>query len=127
MGTKILGMLRSDTGLLCTVTEHYGTEYQPISVAPSDARPTCDQEVAPGRQHSFVEVDYELFSTVILSRWFKKGSCQFWRKKYTILINRLEDQVCPVKLWLGKLTALTWPQWVDWTVNPQHKQTKAAK
>ena len=33
-------------------------------------RPTGDQEVAgstPGRQHSFVEIDHEIFSMVILS------------------------------------------------------------
>ena len=57
----------------------------------------------PGRQHSFVEIDHEIFSTVlpaevgnILSwrlimkyfllsfspfRWFKKGSCQFLAKE----------------------------------------------
>ena len=28
-------------------------------------------------QHSFVEIDHERFSVVIISRWFKKGSCQF--------------------------------------------------
>ena len=41
------------------------------SVAQLDARPTGDQEVAvrppPGRQHSCVEIDNEIFSTVILS------------------------------------------------------------
>ena len=36
-----------------------------------------------GRQHSFVEIDHEIFSTVILSfRWFKKGSCQFLAKEF---------------------------------------------
>ena len=35
-----------------------------------------DKEVA-GRQHSFVENDHEIFSTVILSHWFKKSTCQF--------------------------------------------------
>ena len=51
-------------------------------------RPTGDQEVAGstprrGRQHSFVGIDHEIFSTVILSpfRWFKKGSCQFLAKE----------------------------------------------
>ena len=46
----------------------------PASVAQLDARPTGDQEVAGstpadrrGRQHSFVEIDHEIFSTVILS------------------------------------------------------------
>ena len=40
-------------------------------MAQLDARPTGNQEVAgstpPGRQHSFVEIDHEIFSTVILS------------------------------------------------------------
>ena len=40
-------------------------------MAQLDPRPTGDQEVAgstpPGRQHSFVEIDHEIFSTVIFS------------------------------------------------------------
>ena len=60
--------------------------------APSDWRPG-GRGFNPrrGRQHSFVEIDHEIFSAVILSlpliqegqlsvspfRWFKKGSCQF--------------------------------------------------
>ena len=41
-------------------------------VAQLDARPTKDQEVAGstphrGQQHSFVEIDHEIFSMVILS------------------------------------------------------------
>ena len=40
-------------------------------MAQLDARPTGDQEIVgstpPGRQHSFVEIDHEIFSTVILS------------------------------------------------------------
>ena len=40
-------------------------------MAQLDARSTGDQEVAgstpPGHQHSFLEIDYEIFSTVILS------------------------------------------------------------
>ena len=35
-----------------------------------------------GRQHSFIEIDHEIFSTVIPSfLWFKKGSCQFLAKE----------------------------------------------
>ena len=41
------------------------------TVAQSAARPTGDQEVAgsttAGSAHSFVEIDHEIFSTVILS------------------------------------------------------------
>ena len=43
----------------------------PASVAQLDARPTCDKEASGltlrSRQHSFVEIDHEIFSTVILS------------------------------------------------------------
>ena len=47
----------------------------------------------PGRQHFFVEIDHELFSTVILSLpLIQEGqlsvSCE---RMYTILVNRLED------------------------------------
>ena len=51
--------------------------------APSDWRPG-GRRFNPhrGRQHSFVEIDREIFSTVILPfRWFKKGSCQFLAKQ----------------------------------------------
>ena len=51
-----------------------------------------------------------------LFRWFKKGSYHFLVQ---ILVNRLEDKACPVKVWLVKLTGLTWPQWIDWAVKPQ--------
>ena len=62
--------------------------YVPASVAqldaPSDWRPG-GRGFHPrrGRQHSFMEIDHEIFSTVILSpfRWFKKGSCQFLAKE----------------------------------------------
>ena len=45
-----------------------GPTYKPASVAQLDARPTGDQWVRPppGRQHSLVEIDHEIFSTVIL-------------------------------------------------------------
>ena len=61
-----------------------------------------------GRQHSFVEIDHEIFSTVILSLpLIQEGqlsvSCE---RMCTILINRSEDYACPVNVWLGKLTAL---------------------
>ena len=46
--------------------------HKPASVAqldaPSDWRPGgCGFNSGIGRQHSFVEIDYEIFSTVILS------------------------------------------------------------
>ena len=61
-----------------------------------------------GRQHSFVEIDHEIFSTVILSLpLIQEGQLSVSGERMcTILVNRLEDEACPVNMWLGKLTAL---------------------
>ena len=77
--------------------------------APSDWRPG-GRGFNPhrGRQHSFVEIDHEIFSTVILSLpLIQEGQLSVSGERMcTILVNRLEDQACPVNVWLGKLTAL---------------------
>ena len=77
--------------------------------APSDWRPG-GRGFNPrrGRQHSFVEIDHEIFSTVILSLpLIQEGQLSVSGERMcTILVNRLEDLVCPVNVWLGKLTAL---------------------
>ena len=62
-------------------------------------RPTGDQEVADstppsrGRQHSFVEIDHEIFSMVILSlSLIQEGQLSVSGERMcTILVNRLED------------------------------------
>ena len=85
----------------------------PASVAqldtPSDWRPG-GRGFNPrrGRQHSFVEIDHEIFSTVILSLpLIQEGQLSVSGERMcTILVNRLEDKACPVNVWLGKLTAL---------------------
>ena len=103
---------------------------QPASVtqldAPSDWRPGgLGFKAHPGRQHSFVEIDHEIFSMFILSLpLIQEGQLSVSGKSMcTILVNRLEDKACPVKVWLGKLTALHMTPWVDWAVKPQYKQT----
>ena len=86
---------------------------KPASVAqldaPSDWRPG-GRGLNPrrGRQHSFVEIDHEIFSTVILSLpLIQEGQLSVSGERMcTILVNRLEDQACPVNVWLDKLTAL---------------------
>ena len=67
-------------------------------MAQQNANPTCPtgvQEVAglPGRQHSFVEIAHEIFSTVILSLLLiQEGLLSATGKRMcTILDNRLED------------------------------------
>ena len=61
-------------------------------------RPTGDQEVTgstptSGQQHSFVEIDHEIYSTVILSRPLtqEKQLSVSGERMCTILVNRLED------------------------------------
>ena len=60
------------------------------------------------RQHSFVEIDHEIFSMVILSLPLtQEGQLSVSGERMcTMLVNRLEDLACPVHVWLGKLTAL---------------------
>ena len=64
-------------------------------------RPTGDQEVAGstptphprGRQHSFMEIDHEIFSTVILSfPLIQEGQLSVSGERMcTILVKHLED------------------------------------
>ena len=73
-----------------------------------DACLTGDQEVVsstmPGQQHSFVEIDHEMFSMVILSLpLIQEGQLSVSGKRMrTKLVNPLEDEACQVKVWLGK-------------------------
>ena len=60
--------------------------------APSDWRPGGSRfKPLPGRQHSFVEIDHEIFSTVILSLpLIQEGQLSVSGKRMcTILVNRL--------------------------------------
>ena len=71
---------------------------EPVSVAqldaPSDWRPG-DRGFNPrrGRQHSFMEIDHEIFSTVILSLpLIQEGQLSVSGERMcTILVNHLED------------------------------------
>ena len=71
---------------------------KPASVAqldaPSDWRPGGHGFIPRrGRQHSFVEIDHEIFSTVILSLpLIQEGQLSVSGERMcTILVNRLED------------------------------------
>ena len=62
--------------------------------APSDWRPGgCGFNPRQGRQHSFVEIDHEIFSMVILSlRLIQEGKLSVSGERMcTILVNCLED------------------------------------
>ena len=60
------------------------------------------------RQYSFVEIDHEIFSTVILSLpLIQEGQLSVSGERMcTVVVNRSEDSACPANVWLGKLTAL---------------------
>ena len=61
--------------------------------APSDWRPGGHGfNPCPGRQHSFVEIDHEIFSIVVLSLpLIQEGRCHSGERMCTILVNHLED------------------------------------
>ena len=61
-----------------------------------------------GWQHSFVKIDHEIFSMVILSLLLiQEGQLSVSDKRMcTILVNCLEDKACPVIVWLGYLNVL---------------------
>ena len=69
--------------------------------------------------------DHEIFSMVILFLpLIQEGQLSVSGERMcAILVYPLQDYACPVKVCLGKLNMLDLTPWVDWAVNPQHKQT----
>ena len=67
---------------------------KPASVAHLEARHTGDQEIVgstpPGQQHSFVKIDHEIFSMVVLSLLLSQEGHLLvsFERMYTILVNR---------------------------------------
>ena len=61
---------------------------------------------------SFMEIDHEIISTVILlpsADWFKKGCCQLQAEyAHKLLVNCL-FKPAQEKVWLGELTIPPWP------------------
>ena len=93
---------------------------------PSDWRPRSHGfNPRRSRQHSFVEIDHEIFSTVILSLpLIQEGQLSVSGERMcTILVNRLEYKACPVNVWLGKLTALDMTP-LGWLGRKTSTQTK---
>ena len=76
----------------------------------TDASLTADPGVGsliPARFHTFIEIDHEIISTVILlpsAESFKKGFVSYKRKYvHEILVNCL-FKLAQEKVWLGVLT-----------------------
>ena len=60
-----------------------------------------------GRQHSFVEIDHEIISRVILSLpLIQEGQLSISGEIMCTLLVRLEDSACPITVRLSKPTAL---------------------
>ena len=84
-----------------------GRESQSVTCLATDASLTTDPGVPssiPARSHTFVEIDHEVISTVILlpsAESFKKGCCQLQAKVCAqVLVNRL-FKPAQEKVWLG--------------------------
>ena len=80
---------------------------QSVICLATDASLTADQGVVsliPARSHTFVEIDHEIISTVILlpsAESFKKGCCRLQVKIYAQSNGFLLVQACPGKSVVG--------------------------
>ena len=76
---------------------------QSVTCLATDASLTADPGVAssiPARSHTFVEIDHEIISTVILlpsAESFKKSCCQLQAKVCARSTGKLLVQACPGK------------------------------
>ena len=90
----------------CSVTRRKflpGRVAQSVTCLATDACLTADPGVASSilaRSHTFVEIDHEIISTVILlpsADSFKKGCCQLQAKVCAQITGQLLVQACPGK------------------------------
>ena len=82
---------------------------QSVTCLATDASLTADPGVASSISwsHTFVEIDHEIISTVILlpsAESFKKGCCQLQAKVCAQLLVNCLFKLAQEKLWLGELT-----------------------
>ena len=81
-----------------------GPVEQSVTCLTTDASLTADPGVGssiPARSHTFVEIDYEIISTVILlpsSESFKKDCCQLQAKVCARSTGQLLVLACPGKM-----------------------------
>ena len=80
-----------------------GRVAQSVTCLATDAKLTANPGVAssiPARSHTFVEIDHEIISTVILlpsTESFMKGCCQLQAKVCARITGYLLVQACPGK------------------------------
>ena len=92
-----------------------GRAAQSVTCLATDACLTADPGVAssiPVRPHTFVEIDHEMISTVILLLLLihSRRVVVSYKRKYVheLLVNRL-FKPAQEKVWLGELTVPQWP------------------
>ena len=92
-----------------------GRVAQSVTCLASDACLTADPGVVssiPVRSHTFVEIDHEIISTVILllPLIHSRRVVVSYKRKYVheLLVNRL-FKPAQEKVWLGELTVPQWP------------------
>ena len=89
--------------------ERPGLVAQSVTCPATDANLTVDPggRLIPARSHTFVEIDHEIISTVILlpsAESFMKGCCQLQAKYvHKLLVNCLV-KLAQENVWLGELT-----------------------
>ena len=85
------------------ILDKQGRVAQSVMCLATDASLTADAGVAssiPARSHTFVEIDHEIISMVILlssADSFKKGCCQLQAKVCARSTGKLLVQACPGK------------------------------
>ena len=113
----IVGTLNTKTNWCMTLvpTEKPGRVAQSVTCLATDACLTADPGVAssiPVRSHTFVEIDHEMISTVILllPLIHSRRVVVSYKRKYVheLLVNRL-FKPAQEKVWLGELTVPQWP------------------
>ena len=88
---------------LSKTTRMPGRVAQSVTCLATDAKLTADPGVAssiPARYHTFVEIDHEIISTVILllsAESFMKGCCQLQAKVCARITGYPLVQACPGK------------------------------
>ena len=87
-----------------------GRVAQSVTCLVTDAKLTADPGVAssiPARSYTFVEIDHEIISAVILlpsAESFIKGCCQLQAKVCARLLDTACSSLPRKKVWLGELT-----------------------
>ena len=68
--------------------------------------PTGDRRLGvrplPAREHSFVEIDHEIYTVVFSLPLIQAGHLSVSGDRMcTIHVNRFDDYACAIKVWLG--------------------------